>query len=304
MLSSHFARLACLAAVTSAGQAQPGHRAPALNERLGHVVFPNSGAAKAQGDFLRGVLLLHSFEYERAAAAFRSAQLLDPEFVLAYWGEAMSYTHPIWDQQDSAAARRVLNRLGASPAARSAKARYGRERQYLATVERLYGPGSKALRDTLFEREMQQLAASYPDDVEARLFHALGLMGLSQGVRNVATYMRAGAIAQEVFNEHPTHPGAAHYVIHAFDDPVHAPLGLRAARAYSRIAPAAGHAQHMTTHIFLALGMWPEVVKQNEVALVANAGNADRANWFAGHYTAWLDTPSCRRAALMRRELT
>jgi hypothetical protein len=84
--------------------------------------------------------------------------------------------------------------------------------------------------------------------------------------------------------KNPDHPGAVHYAIHAFDDPIHAPLGLPAARAYSGIAPAAAHAQHMTTHIFLALGMWELVVKQNEIA----SGIDRRDSWKPGHYTAWL----------------
>jgi tetratricopeptide (TPR) repeat protein len=95
--------------------------------------------------------------------------------------------------------------------------------------------------------------------------------------------MRAGALAQEVLRRNPEHPGAAHYVIHAFDDPVHAPLGLYAAQRYSVIAPGADHAQHMTTHIFLALGMWPEVVQQNAIA-----SGPDSALWRPGHYTSWL----------------
>jgi tetratricopeptide (TPR) repeat protein len=257
-------------------------------DRLGDLEFPNSGAAAAQNDFIRGVLFLHSFEYESAALAFRAAQRVDPGFALAYWGEAMTYTHPIWNQQDVPAARAALNRLGLTQEVRNSRAGSARERDYLSAVEALYGDGSKPVRDTLFARRMERVAATYPDDVEAQLFFALALMGLSQGVRNVPTYMRAGAIAEGVFEQHPNHPGAAHYVIHAFDDPVHAPLGLRAARAYSRIAPSAGHAQHMTTHIFLALGMWPQVVKQNEIAQEATLRTTDRTRWFAGHYTSWL----------------
>ena len=256
--------------------------------RLGSITFPTSGVALAQDDFIRGVLWLHSFEYERAASAFRSAQSKDQGFALAYWGEAMTYTHAIWNQQDVPSGRASLARLGPNPAARAAKAPTPRERDWLAAVEILYGDGPKARRDTLYERAMERLAGRYPDDVEAQAFYALAVMGLSQGLRNVPSYMRAGAIAQAIFEKHPDHPGAAHYVIHAFDDPAHAPLGLRAAQAYSKIAPSAGHAQHMTTHIFLALGMWPEVVKQNEVAQEASIGSADRSRWFAGHYTSWL----------------
>lgn len=254
----------------------------AVGTRLGSINFPNSGAAAAQPDFLRGVLLMHSFEYEQAGEAFRAAQAKDPGFAMAYWGEALSYTHPIWNQQDLAAARRVLARLAPTPDARAARAGTARERAWLGTVEILYGEGAKAGRDTLYERAMARLAVEYPDE-ESATFHALAIMGLSQGVRNVDAYMRAGAIALRVFHRNPDHPGAAHYVIHAFDDPTHAVLGLDAANAYSGIAPGAAHAQHMTTHIYLALGMWDGVISQNVLA-----SGPDRSRWQAGHYTYWL----------------
>jgi tetratricopeptide (TPR) repeat protein len=251
--------------------------------RLGTLEFPNSGASAAQPDFLRGVLLLHSFEYAQAAAAFRAAQTKDADFVLAYWGEALSHTHPLWNEQDLEAARGVLGRLAPTAEARLARAGSPRERMYLEAVEALYGEGPKPARDTLYARAMERLVEAHPEDDEARAFHALALMGLSQGIRDVPTYMRAGATALELLGRHPDHPGAAHYVIHAFDDPTHAPLALSAARAYSGIAPGAAHAQHMTTHIFLSLGMWDEVVKQNVVA-----AGPDSGRWRPGHYTSWL----------------
>jgi tetratricopeptide (TPR) repeat protein len=269
--------------------------------RLGTASFANSGAAIAQADFTRGLLYLHSFEYESAATAFRAAQAKDPDFALAYWGEAMTHTHPIWNQQDLAAARAILTRLGPTREARAAKAPTPRERAWLDAVEQLYGEGPKERRDTLFAAAMEKVSKEYPDD-EARAFLALATMGLSQGVRDVPSYMKAGAIALDVFNRQPDHPGAAHYVIHAFDDPIHASLGLNAARAYSEIAPGAAHAQHMTTHIFLALGMWPEVISQNTIA----AG--DRRRWQAGHYTYWrhyglLQAGQLDSAAAMLNEL-
>jgi tetratricopeptide (TPR) repeat protein len=256
----------------------------AQDDRLGTISFPNLGAKAAQQPFIRGVLLLHSFEYEDAAKAFQEAQRADPGFALAYWGEAMTLTHPVWNEQSLDSARAVLNRLAPTPEARFAKARTPRERGYLEAVEILYGDGPKAKRDTLYSAAMGRLAAAYPNDLEAAAFYALSLMGLSQGTRNIPTYMRAGALAEDVFLKNPAHPGAAHYVIHAFDDPIHAPLGLRAARAYAKIAPGADHAQHMTSHIFLALGMWDETGAANEAA-----AGPDRAAWPPGHYTAWLD---------------
>ncbi len=259
--------------------APAAHGQPAL----GRISFPTSGAPAAQPEFILGVLLLHSFQYDEAAEAFRASQRLDPGFAMAYWGEALTHTHQVWNQQDLPAARAVLARLGPTPAARQARAPTQRERDYLGSVELLYGDGTKPGRDTLYAKALESLVEANPNDDEAKVFYSVALLGLSQGIRNIPTYMRAGAIALDVFRRNDDHPGAAHFVIHAFDDPVHAPLGLNAARRYSVIAPGAAHAQHMTTHIFLALGMWEDVVKQNVVA----AGPAP-ARWRPGHYTQWL----------------
>jgi len=264
---------------------------PGSAQRLGSVQFPTSGSAAAQPHFIRGVLYLHSFEYADAARAFREAQGVDPGFAMAYWGEAMTYTHPVWNQQDAEAARSALRRLGATADARKAKAPTAREQAYLRAVEILYGEGSKPRRDTLYSREMERIAAANPGDNEAELFFALSLLGLNQGDRDVPTYERAGALAERVLASEPDNPGAAHYVIHAYDDPSHAERGLAAARAYSKIAPDAAHAQHMTTHIFLALGLWDDVVAQNETAMrVVNEARHHRgaAASGCGHYNEWL----------------
>jgi tetratricopeptide (TPR) repeat protein len=276
MMHSFFAVTLLLLGVTHSGIAQ--------SSRLGSITFPTSGTPTEQEHFVRGVLFLHSFEYDSAAVEFREAQRIAPSFALAYWGEAMTYNHPVWDQQDQAAALAALARLARSPAERALKAPTDREKKWLSAVEVLYGAGTKAERDTLYERVMEAIAHEWPDDLEAQTFYALSLLGLSRTTRVVPTYMRAGAIALDAFARNPDHPGAAHYAIHAFDDPIHAPLGLTAARAYSRIAPGAAHAQHMTTHIFLALGMWNEVVGQNVIA-----SRPDTMRWRPGHYTIWME---------------
>jgi tetratricopeptide (TPR) repeat protein len=260
-----------------------GRVASAQVPHLGTIDFPNSGAAAAQPAFIRGVLLLHSFEYGPAAAAFREAERIDPGFAMAYWGEALTYTHPVWNQQDVNAGRAALQRLGPTAAARRARAPTARERAYLDAVETLYGSGTKAARDTAYSLAMGRLAARFPTDLDAKVLYAASLLGLNQGERDTVTYLRAAAILEQVFRKAPSHPGAAHLLIHCYDDPGHARLGLAAARAYAGIAPDAPHAHHMTTHIFLALGMWDEVVSQNEIA-----AGADRASWTPTHYTYWL----------------
>jgi tetratricopeptide (TPR) repeat protein len=257
-----------------AAQAPPG-------PRLGTISFPTSGTPAAQAAFVTGVLYLHSFQYESAEKEFRRAEALEPDFAMAYWGEAMTYNHGVWNEQDSASARGALERLGATPAARRAKAPTAREQGYLEAVEALYGAGSKPKRDTAYALVMERLVRQEPLDMEAKAFYALALLSLNQGVRDTVTYLRAAQYADTVFRANPTHPGAAHYLIHSYDDPIHASRGLEAARAYSHIAPDAAHAQHMTTHIFLAMGMWDEVVSQNRIAVGLTA-------MVPGHYSSWL----------------
>src|SRR5262249_13975807 len=212
---------------------------------LGRTDFPTSGSPAAQEPFLRGALLLHSFEYSDAAEAFRKAQAAQPGFAMAYWGEAMTYNHPLWSEQDRDAARRALERLAPTPAERLAKAPTPREKMYLEAVEALYGEGDRAARDRAYAEAMRRLHERFPDDLDAEAFYALALLGTTEGKRDFAVYMKAAALVEDVFAKNREHPGAAHYLIHCYDDPVHAPLGMRAARVYAGFAPAAVHALHM-----------------------------------------------------------
>jgi len=259
--------------------------------RAGDIVFENSGSQSAQLSFLDGLALLHDFEYERAAEAFRQAEVADPGFAMAYWGEAMTYNHPVWMEQDLAAARAVLARLGPTPQARRAKAPTQRERDYLNAVEILYGEGTKEARDFRYADAMAVLHTKYPNDVDATAFYALSLLGTCHEGRDFATYMKAAALLEDVYPTHMRHPGVLHYLIHSYDDPIHAPLGLRAARRYGDLAPDAPHALHMTSHIFLALGMWDEVIAANVKAKsVANAFALQhhRPVHSCGHGITWM----------------
>jgi tetratricopeptide (TPR) repeat protein len=271
-----------------------GLRTEAAEEpRLGRIDFPTSGSAPAQRLFLRGVLLLHSFEYEDAREQFQAAEKAEPGFAMAYWGEAMTYNHPIWMQQDAEAARRALGRLGSDAGERAAKAPTAREKGYLHAVETLYGDGEKDARDGAYAEEMGRLAAKYPDDDEAAAFHALSLLGTCHAGRDFAVYMRAAGILEQIYQRRPEHPGVVHYLIHCYDDPIHAPLGLRPARVYARIAAAASHAQHMPSHIFLALGMWDETAASNETAWAVSVERARRkglgADEYSYHALYWLE---------------
>ncbi len=273
----------------------PVFHSPRVAQELGTITFPTSGDPAAQPKFVEGVKALHSFQFDEAAIAFREAQAIDADFALAYWGEAMSHNHPLWAQQDLEAARKLLEQLAPTPEARAAKASLATERAFLAAAELLfYGPDDKLARDKAYSAAMAGMYERWPDDHEVATFYALSLLGTVRagdggGFRRQAL---AASIAQRVFEDNPNHPGAAHFIIHSFDDPDHAPLGLPAARAYAGIAPAAAHALHMPSHIFVQLGMWDDVVRSNVDAYAAAAEINARLKLAEGredfHTLSWL----------------
>ena len=278
--SRFFVALALITTSTPAWAQHEGHGGPAIE-----------AAPSGTNPYARGLYLLHNFEYPTAAAAFRNAQKADPANVMAYWGEAMTYNHPLWAEQDPTAARAVLARLGTDPANRRSKARSAREASWLDAVEALYGTGTKVERDAAYHARMKALFEADPSDINARTFYALATLGLASQGRDTALYMKSAALLEEAMATHPDHPGLLHYMIHSYDDPVHAPLGERAAARYAKVAPDAGHAQHMISHIYLALGQWDEVERANVIADklvdVQRAANGMPPT-SCGHYNAWL----------------
>jgi tetratricopeptide (TPR) repeat protein len=283
-LSSLFAALACLALASNA-------RAQAL----GSISFPTTGAAAAQPYFLEGVKELHSFQFDEAAVAFQKAEQLDPNFAMAYWGEAMSHNHPLWSEVDVPTAKAALEKF--TPAMREHFAKSGSEKEkaYVEAVHHLfYDAGDKLARDTAYSQAMAKMYERWPDDHEVDILYALSLLGtVRPGDAGFRRQALAASICMKVFQENPDHPGAAHFIIHAFDDPDHAILALPAARAYAKIAPAAAHAVHMPSHIFLRLGMWQDLVKSNIVAYQSAVELNQRMHLTEGredfHTLAWLE---------------
>ncbi|HSO74569.1 MAG TPA: hypothetical protein VLU47_07015 [Blastocatellia bacterium] len=247
--------------------------ANAQQTQLGKVDFPTSGSAGAQAHFVRGVAALHSFWFEEALEAFRESTKLEPDFMMGYWGEAMAHNHPLWSEQDTEAGRATVARI------KDTQKLTVRERAYLEAVKLLYGEGDKLARDKAYCSAMEKISRDYPDDMEAACFYALSLLAtMRPGDKGYRRQAQAGAIAFDVYSKNPNHPGAAHYIIHSFDDPEHAVLALPAAFRYAEIAPEAHHARHMPSHIFLQLGMWPEAARSNESSWATSDAWVKREN--------------------------
>jgi tetratricopeptide (TPR) repeat protein len=256
---------------------------PASAQGLGRVDFPTSGAPDAQPHFLRGVALLHNFEYDDAVEAFRKARQIDPRFAMAYWGEALAHHSVLAGSTDAAGGRAVLRQLAPTRDGRLARAGNDRERAFLAAVDALFGDGEEEARQRAYLAAMEQMHARYPEDNEVASFYALALLdsairatyGLSgapaEGHRHARlagsdTQQRAGEILRQVLGRNPEHPGAAHYLLHAYDDADHAARALDVARVYAKIAPESSHARHMPAHIFVQLGLWQEAAASDEAA--------------------------------------
>ncbi|MGH9163167.1 MAG: tetratricopeptide repeat protein [Vicinamibacteraceae bacterium] len=255
--------LGCLTTWPAAAQVGHDHRHPA-GESLGRVHFPVTCASGTQAAFDKATALLHSFGYEEARQAFGSIAENDPQCGMAHWGVAMTYYHPLWAAPTP---EELASGTAAARGAARVKAGSAREQRYIDAIGTFY-----ARTDTLdhgaradaYRAVMTTLAADFPQDDEAQIFHALALLGTAPPHdRAFARQKQAAEILNRLLPDHPDHPGILHYTIHAFDYPELASLALPAARAYAKVAPSSPHALHMPTHIFTRLGLWDESIRSN-----------------------------------------
>ena len=252
-------------------------------EQIGTFEFPTSASGEAQRHFTLGVGYLHSFGWKQARTEFRKAQEIDPDFALAYWGESLTYNHPLIPVlQDPDSPQDTLNRLGSTSEERLSKAPTNREKGFLRAAEAFaFTEGSLGDKRLAWMYAMLDLYEEFPEDREVIAFTAVAMLSgatVSKDNRVLNNFltesgteisMQAGAMAMDIFRENPNHPGAAHYIIHSFDHPTYAPLALSAAEKYASIAPAVSHARHMPTHIFIQHGMWDRVAEWNDSAFLA-----------------------------------
>jgi tetratricopeptide (TPR) repeat protein len=257
-----------------------GHEPSAAGseEGLGRVHMDTSCSPSVAAEFDRALALLHNFWYARALERFHRVLMNDPECAMAYWGAAMTYNHPFWDppsQADEAAAWALVQE------GLNARKVSAREKLYLAAVAALCqdaGAGTKAARDANYRDAMAAVYAKYPDD-ETKLFYGLAILGaIPDGSKGFEQQGQAAKLFEEVYARQPDHPGALHYLIHAYDDPEHAQLGLKAARAYAKAAAAVPHALHMPSHIFTRLGYWDESAATNLRGWNASEADVKRAH--------------------------
>ncbi len=248
------------------------------------VEFPTSGSGEAQEQFLNGLTAYHLFMFEDAIEHFQAAQRIDPDFAMAYWGEALSHHRPVWSIFNRDEARAILGRLAPTPEARAAKAPTARQKAYLAAVEVLYREGTRRERELAYSEEMRKLTERYPDDTEALALFCLSRVVLYPRATDMRARIDTAAMAQEVLARNPRHPGAPRYLIQSTDDPVHGSLGFMGVQALGTwTEPGGSESIHIPSHVYLQQGMWDEAADAN-----ANAFDVSMA-WTKAHGYALAD---------------
>lgn len=278
-----FLTLAIVAFAASPLLADDGHHHEELTpDQLGTVHFDISCAPAVQKPFERGVALLHSFWYEEAEKEFLQIAKDDPKCAMAHWGVAMSLWHQLWDHPDAATLKRGRAEV---KKAQSLHPKTDRERDYIAAMRSFYNTkGEHLARAQAYTKAMEAMYSHYPNDQEATAFYGLSLLASEpEGDTTFVNRKKAGEVLEKLFAVEPNHPGVAHYLIHSYDKPQLAQLGLPAARRYAKVAPAAPHALHMPSHIFARLGLWQDDVDSNLASIAATRKTAAMHMGGAGH---------------------
>jgi tetratricopeptide (TPR) repeat protein len=236
---------------------------------LGQVNFGTSCDAKVQPIFERGVALLHSFWFAEAGKTFDEVIAQDPDCAIAYWGLAVNLLgNPL---ASSPPLKNLQAATAALDKARTIDVKTSRERDWLAAIGAYYADYDKTpleARQVAYTRAMEQMSRRYPLDDEVQIYYALALQASApKDDKTYADQRKAARILEQQFAKNPQHPGAAHYLIHAYDFPPLAPMGLPAAKKYATIAPASAHARHMPSHIYSMLGLWEESIASNGAAV-------------------------------------
>lgn len=250
----------------------PAAESDSYGEQMGAVNFPVSCNAQAQKFMTRGVSLLHHMTYMGAEKEFNNAMQADPDCVLAYWGVAMIYLHPLWPDVTSEAQMARAMELIAN--AESIGAKTPREAAYLAVVKAYYENAAEHTeRERLlaYEAAWERFYQAFPDDVEGTAFFALAHIAIAlPDEQGPVIRSEAGLIVEGLLQQQPDHPGAHHYIIHAYDTPGFASQALAVAQNYGKVAPDVPHALHMPTHIFTRLGLWEDSIVWNSRAASAS----------------------------------
>ncbi|MBU1377664.1 MAG: hypothetical protein KKA30_16965 [Alphaproteobacteria bacterium] len=255
-------------------------------DKPGAPVFKGLGAHRvkitatpeAQAFFDQGINLVFGFNHAEAIRSFREAARLDPNCAMCWWGVAYALGSNInLPMPDDAVPTAWLALQNAQALAPKASAR---EQAWIAALGTRYAPTKGADRAGLnaaFAVAMGEVAATYPDDLDAQTFWAESMMDTqpwdyweADGKTPKGHAAQIIATLETVIAKAPEHPGALHLYIHAVEASATPERAEPAADRLLKLMPGAGHVVHMPSHIYYRVGRYADAAAANEAAALVD----------------------------------
>jgi len=265
-----------MAAIPAGGAADSEPLEPLLDGLGDHHHPVTTESELAQRYFDQGLILAFAFNHGEAHRSFMQAAALDPDCAMAWWGAAWVLgpnLNAAMDPERAPDAWTLLNKAEAA-----AERATPREQAYVAALGERYGPEAledRSPRDQAFARAMGEVAARYPDDLDAQVIYVEALMDTMpwdywrDDDESKEATQRVLQTLDAVLRRAPDHPMANHLMIHAVEK-VHPAQGLEEAKRLEDLVPGAGHLVHMPAHIYIRVGRYHDATLANQRAIAAD----------------------------------
>jgi tetratricopeptide (TPR) repeat protein len=264
---------------------------PPLYDNLGDYSYRiTTDNRLAQRYFDQGLRLTYAFNHVEAWRAFRTAQKLDPECAMCYWGEAYALGPNINAPAEPTAVEHAVAAIERAQArADNASAR---EQALIGALKERYSMqqgADQALLNEAYAKAMAEVAARFPHDVDIASIYADALMNLSpwnywkeDGRTLRPPVSNLVDILERALEKDPQHPYAIHLYIHAME----ASKTPESAESYAdRLGaqiPGAGHLVHMPFHIYFRVGRFDDAIAVNRQAVKVDEVYLAQAGMKAG----------------------
>lgn len=248
--------------------------APLLKNLGNYTMDVTSVSAEAKKFFDQGLTLYYGFNHLEAFRSFKEAARLDPGFAMAYWGQAMCLGPNINAPMDPADGKTVYDAVVRAKSLTEVVS--DKEKLLIYAVAERYteeAPADRTQLDQAYAKAMAQAVQKFPADPDVVTLYAEALMDLhpwdywlKDGTAQPWTMEILKTIDQAI-ELYPTHPGANHLTIHAYEASANPGKATRSADLLRNLVPAAGHLVHMPSHIYIRTGRYNDGVIANQKAV-------------------------------------